>query len=381
MAPDIPLALQTVYAELVDRCADDAFLEAFPEPGEFTSKQVKGRTYWYFQSTRDGRRTQKYVGPETPELLQRIANHRDLRSAWKQRREMVQTLKKARMPAPDHQTGAVIAALANAGVFRLRAILVGTLAYQTYAPLLGVRLTSQSLRTDDVDIAQFQEISVAIQDQTPPLLDVLKEVDPTFMPVAKNIGSNAVTAYATTKHLRVEFLTPNEGPDDEDPRRLPALQTSAVPLRFLDYLIHEPAHAVILHEAGILVNVPAPHRYALHKLIVARRREKGSPKIDKDISQANALLPVLLQKRKPDLRDALAEALARGPRWRRYIAEGLEMINPKTADGIRLLASDSAKTTKGNDLHRAGTDVADDDDDDHDHGDDDRQKHDHERRR
>jgi hypothetical protein len=280
------------------------------------------------------------------------------------------------MPAPDPHTGEVLGALAAAGVFRLRAVLVGTLAYQTYAPLLGVRLTSQSLRTDDVDIAQFQDISVAIQDQTPPLLDVLKEVDSSFRPLAKSIGSNAVTAYATKDHLRVEFLTPNVGSDDEDPRTLPALQISAVPLRFLDYLIHDPVHAVLLHDAGIVVNVPTPHRYALHKLIVARRRDRGSPKIDKDISQANALLPVLLEKRKPDLRDALAEALARGPKWRRYIAEGLEMIDRTTAAAVQDLAPGSKSKTKG--LRPAAVDSdADDDDDDDD--DDDRHEHDHER--
>jgi hypothetical protein len=35
------------------------------------------------------------------------------------------------------------------------------------------------------------------------------------------------------------------------PQALPALQTDAQPLRFLDYLIHEPEPAVLLHNAGI----------------------------------------------------------------------------------------------------------------------------------
>jgi hypothetical protein len=45
------------------------------------------------------------------------------------------------LPRPIPEIGAVIAALAKAGVFRLRGILVGTVAYQTYAAMLGVRLS------------------------------------------------------------------------------------------------------------------------------------------------------------------------------------------------------------------------------------------------
>ncbi|MBL3684602.1 hypothetical protein F2981_18295 (plasmid) [Sinorhizobium meliloti] len=54
---------------------------------------------------------------------------------------------------------------------------------------------------------------------------------------------------------------------------MPALGGAAAqPLRFLDYLIYHPIRAVLLHGAGVLVNVPAPQRYAIHKLIVASRR-------------------------------------------------------------------------------------------------------------
>lgn len=54
---------------------------------------------------------------------------------------------------------------------------------------------------------------------------------------------------------------------------MPALGgASADPLRFLDFLIYEPVRAVLLHKSGISVIVPAPERYAVHKLIVASRR-------------------------------------------------------------------------------------------------------------
>ena len=83
--------------------------------------------------------------------------------------------------------------------------------------------------------------------------------------------------------------TPNEGADTDKPQRLSALQTDAQALRFLDFLIREPEPAVLLYGPGIYVNVPAPQRYAIHKLIVSRRRREGAAKRDKDLHQAEAL--------------------------------------------------------------------------------------------
>jgi hypothetical protein len=38
-----PLVAQTTYAELLERCANAAFNEAFIEEGAFTAKIIKGR--------------------------------------------------------------------------------------------------------------------------------------------------------------------------------------------------------------------------------------------------------------------------------------------------------------------------------------------------
>jgi len=70
--------------------------------------------------------------------------------------------------------------LARSGVFRLRGVLVGTIAYQTYAAMLGVRLRGALTQTSDVDVAQFLSVSIAVQDQTDSMEKVLQEIDPTF---------------------------------------------------------------------------------------------------------------------------------------------------------------------------------------------------------
>jgi hypothetical protein len=68
--------MQTTYAELLQRCAATAFSDAFPEDGTFIPKTIKGKRYWYFQQSSDDGRAQKYVGPETPQLLEQISNHK-----------------------------------------------------------------------------------------------------------------------------------------------------------------------------------------------------------------------------------------------------------------------------------------------------------------
>jgi hypothetical protein len=347
-----PLVAQTTYAELLERCAGSAFNDAFAEEGAFTPKTIKGRRYWYFQAGTGDARTQRYVGAETPELLERIAHHREARDDERERRTLVSTLVRSfSLPRPIPQIGDIVAALAKAGVFRLRGVLVGTVAYQTYPAMLGVRLSVGSLQTGDVDIAQFKNVSVAIGDSTPPVLDVLKEVDKSFRPVPHVVDGRRVTSYTAKGGLRVDFLTPNEGGETGNPQALPALQTDAQPLRFLDYLIHEPEPAVILHDAGIYVQVPSPARFAVHKLIISRRRPEGLAKRDKDLQQAEALLEALAEKRSHDLKLAWQEAYERGPTWRQLLAEGLSQIRASVRDFTLKVADARRSIIPGLDLN------------------------------
>jgi hypothetical protein len=342
--PVPPLILQTTYAELLERCASAAFGDSFPADGVFISKTIKGRRYWYFQLPTEKGRIQQYVGSETPELLERISHHKDSRDDERERRALVSTLVRSfGLPRPIPEIGSMVAALAKAGVFRLRGVLVGTVAYQTYSAMLGIKLPNPILQTGDIDIAQFKNVSVAIEDRTPPMLDILKEVDKTFRPVPHTGGEGHVTTYAAKSGFRVDFLTPNEGPDTDMPQPLPAFQTDAQPLRFLDYLIYEPQPAVILHDAGIYVHVPAPERYAVHKLIISRRRREGTAKRNKDLQQADALLDMLAQKRPHELKSVWTEAIQRGQKWRQLIHEGMSQLAPQSRD-LTLKAVDERRS-------------------------------------
>lgn len=341
---------QTAYAELLERCASAAFNESFPVAGSFISKSIKGKKYWYFQQPTSLGRTQQYVGAETPELLERIARHKEVRDDERERRKLVSALVRSfGMARPAADIGAVIAALSREGVFRLGGVLVGTAAYQSYVAMLGVRLDASSLHTADVDIAQSENISVVIEDQAP-VLEILQKADKTFRPIPHLHRKAGPMTYEARSKLRVDMLTPNDGPETDAPRMLKTLKTGAQPLRFLSYLIRDPEPAAILHEAGIYVRVPSPQRFAIHKLIVARRRHPGSAKSDKDIQQAGALLEILAQKRPYELQSAWQEAVKRGPKWRRLIVEGLSSVNPTIRDAMLKVVGEYRSILPGIDL-------------------------------
>ncbi len=328
-----PLVAQTTYAELLERCEASYFSQAFAEDGTFNSKAIKGRRYWYFQKSTAQGRVQRYVGPETQELLERIKHHREQRDDEKERRALVSALTRAfGLPAPIAPIGDLVAALARAGVFRLRSVLVGTVAYQSYPAILGTKLPNALLQTSDVDIAQFSSISVAVGDQTAPMLDILRGVDKTFREIPPLARHQHTTSYIGKGGLRVDFVTPNEGANTDSPQNLPALQTDAQPLRYLDFLIHDPISAVMLYKSGVLVLVPAPERFAVHKLILALERPPAVTKRDKDVSQAEALILTLLEKRSDELRLAWDEAYGRGPRWRKLLLGGMTRLSSEARD-------------------------------------------------
>ena len=173
----------------------------------------------------------------------RVARHAALKPDIQGRRRLVSTLRRAGFPSPDPLTGEILAALARAGVFRLRACLVGTVAFQCYSGLLGVRLPATAMRTADLDLAQFHGIAVNIGDATKPLLDVLKEVDPSFEPVPSLKSPFLSSVLRNARGYRVELLTPHQGAERADERadELVALPTmpglAAQPLRHMAYAV------------------------------------------------------------------------------------------------------------------------------------------------
>ena len=302
----LPLTAQTAYSDLLARLQEDAVLELGGTP---VLRGRGNRKYWYSVQRLAGRAVERYLGPDSPETREQVERARQAnegsRDRRSQRARLARMCRAGGLPAADAQTGKVLLALSKAGVFRLRGVLVGTHAFRCYAALLGVEIPEARAVTEDIDIAAYRSVSVALDDR----------LDPSLGEALNRIGPF------------VELLTPNEGPDRDEPIELPALGAHALPLRFLDYLIREPVQAAILYRSGVLANVPDPARYAVHKLIVATRRTASAPtKARKDIEQSAALIRVLAEDRPDELEDAYAEARARGPAWREAVDRGARRL-------------------------------------------------------
>lgn len=297
----LPEATITLYGELLDQVRSAAVI---PRSGSFVSKTIGGTTYWYVQRVDGGRKRQIYIGGETPALLARIEGAEEARSMAaddeRRRRELVTMLSAGGMATESAAIGSVLTALDDAGLFRAGAVLVGTQAFGSIANMLGVRLDAQSLRTADVDV-RHPAITIGVAETRTDLLEDLRASDPRFVAVPELNPAHASTSFKVRgRDLRVDLMTP--GRDGSKPRFLPHINAAALPLPGLDYLIAEPVAGVVLSGSAILVQVPSPARFALHKIWVSQRRnvsEQG--KARKDLRQASQVLEVLLEDRPGDV--------------------------------------------------------------------------------
>ncbi len=309
------------YHDLVSLLLDEKVSEMVGQP---VLRQRSGRGYWYDRFRLGNQMTEIYLGEDTPVLQDKISRHQAIKAeidgAQKERARLVRLLRGERFRGLEASFGSLVAALAKVGVFRLGGVLVGTTAFRLYEGELGIRLSFDEVAmTADVDIASFERLSLALEETiSQPIEDVLKPFS--FEPVP-SIGSQSVWRWrqATDKTM-LEFLTPSFE-EDEGIRKLQALGVSAQSLHYLNYLIADPISAAAVYRDGVLVHIPRPERYAIHKLIVSDRREHGpdSLKARKDLLQSELLIQVLAEDRPSDLKEAYKDAMSRGPRWRQRL--------------------------------------------------------------
>jgi hypothetical protein len=320
-AAQLALPITVLYSELHDLTAFDATEPR--RPGSYAVKRIKGARYWYHQRWVGRRRIQEAIGPETPELLARIAEARRATEAWRaesaRRRQLVRSLKSVLGFSVEPLVGRVLAQLAEAGAFRAGAVLIGTHAYRTYGAMLGFRLARANLRTGDIDLAAVERAGEAIEISVP---DAVQAADDAFFIVPPRPGSRLSTALKQKGgEIRVELLTPLASGLPWQPRALRTLGFAAQQAPYLDYLIEDPVEATYLHADGVRVTVPNPARFGFHKLIVAAGRGPGEQaKRAKDLAQAAELWRVLKDARPGDLR-AARKALTRT--GRNYVAKAL----------------------------------------------------------
>jgi hypothetical protein len=330
MPPDDELALPVslLYSELHDLSATDAG-EARREGG-FAAKTINGRTYWYHQIWVGPARVQRSLGRESRDLLDKIEGWKKEAALWRlqngRRRQLVRALKAAARMTTDRLTGKVIARLAELGVFGAGAILIGTHAYATYGPMLGVRLAQANLRTHDID---FGAVELASANVEVSFADAVQSADNAFFVVPARPGSRISTALKYRGgEARVELLTPLKTGRAWEPQVIKSLKFGAQKVPYLDYLIDEPVEATYLTGAGVRVTVPHPARFAWHKLIVAANRDVAShAKAMKDAAQAAELLTILLAARPHEVKRAADQLVARGGAYLKTARGGAKRLD------------------------------------------------------
>lgn len=325
-------AAQVAYQDLLRMHLDEAASEVV---GSIEERHRNGRTYLYDRFRIGTEMKSRYLGEDSPDLRDRLARAANLKAEAQERKKrmsrLARVLRAEGMIGTDRETGSLLLAFARAGVFRLGGTLIGTGAYALYQGELGVRFDSEELaQTGDIDFASFERLSVALGDRVEEEPgDILRSMK--FEAVPGVFDRQIWKWRQSGGEAMVEFLTPAFG--DEGIKPLPALGVSAQALNYLNFLISEPIHAVALYRSGVLVQIPRPERFAVHKLIVASRRHHGpdEAKARKDRAQAEFLVRVLAEDRPDDLAEAYEHARSQGPRWRERIDASLGRM-PATKD-------------------------------------------------
>lgn len=320
--PSLPIPVQTSYQELLQRfgAAPSVSIE-----GSLVRVEKSGRGYWVARRRVGDRVTEEAIGPDSPEVLARVETARAEQAvfrSWNERNSaLVAMLRAAGALTPDQETGKVLLALSRVGFFRVGGILGGTHSFRLYPLLLGVEAPRAEMSvTGDVDMLAPSHIRLLGPREA--LTSRLKATGLAFE-TRFGLEEDTPPKLIVGDTVEVEILSPvsrggarshfHEG-----------LQERVTALRFLEFSLTGPVRQVALYRGGVEVLIPAPERYALHKLIVAQLRQGPfQQKREKDLAQAIWLLELLAEMRPYELWVAYRDLTSRGKAWIRHLAASL----------------------------------------------------------
>jgi hypothetical protein len=324
-------AAETAYANVVTgarqadltRCVADL-------PGGFSSKTVSGKTYWYYQrKSPNDKVVQIYIGPDNAATLELMAAHKqpDRNAGNEHLRRLSRAAIELGCPAMVTAHARILQRLTDHGFFHAGGVLIGTHAFLAYQNMFGVTWAHGTL-TMDLDFAHpGKNISIAVPNSfamdTHEAIDSLRQG---FIP------NNARTTFikADEPDLQLDFVT-TQGRSGDEPVLIKPLNIMMQPLRFMEFSMEDIMKGVLLTQQGpMVVNLPRPERYALHKLIIHGERAGDTRlKARKDLDQAACLLAMLKERAPEDLADAYRDLCERGPGWRTRFSAGLSALQQR----------------------------------------------------
>ena len=332
---DLPVSTATAYAQLhTATMAQELARDISHLHGSYSQKTIKGANHWYFAYREAaGAVRQLYVGPDNPQTRTLIEQAKQSQPS-----DALKPLAKAALAlgaaSMTRQHLSVISRINEYQFFRAGGVLIGTHAFLAYANMLGIRwaMTDQTV---DIDFAHAgKNISVAlpadIRAQPHAAITTMAEG---FLPMMQFRGTQSGTAGASYKHpvqseYQIDFLCPKTS-DDDAPIRIPNLDVALQPLRFMEFSLQGVQQTTLFDTTGraVVVTVPAPERYAIHKLlIIGERTGAFKAKVSKDLAQAAALIAYCTERDPDGLREAWNDALSRGPGWVKRAEQGREAL-------------------------------------------------------
>lgn len=328
---ELSLSAQTAYAQLLDSAMSaDHFRSVADLPGSFAIKTVKGSRYWYYQYTEpSGKLMQVFVGPDN-EVVRRLMERRNQPAASASLIPLARAAVALGCATVLPRHLKVIGRLADYGFFRAGGVLIGTHAFLAYGNMLGLRWGDSS-RTQDIDFAHAgKSVSLAL----PATIEMkahnaIESLEMGFLPVTGISGkSGATNLNPKDPEFRLDFLTvAHRG--GEKPYTHPQLNIPLQPLKFMEFSLQNIQQAALISTGGVvLVNVPHPARYALHKLIVYGEREGTfASKSKKDLHQVASLLAYFREQRPLEIDEAWSDLASRGKGWVRRVRQGMEALD------------------------------------------------------
>jgi hypothetical protein len=200
--------------------------------------------------------------------------------------------------------------------------------------MLGVRWSAAD-RTQDIDFARAaRKVSVLLPGNLEVQVhDAIASLDMGFLPVS-GLASRVGASYLNPREpdFRLDFVTTAHR-GAEAPIRNEQLNVTMQPLKFMEYLLEDIQQAALFCvEGAVLVNVPHPARYALHKLLVhGERAGTFRAKAGKDLMQVASLLAAL-QNRPEELALAWRDLVGRGRAWQSRAVNGLAALRSSHTD-------------------------------------------------
>ena len=328
---ELPVSAATAYAQLqsaalaVELSRDVSHLH-----GSFSTKQVKGTRQWYFSFREpDQRLRQIYVGPDNEQVRALVAKARE-EPPMDRLRPLARAAIALGCTPVQRKHLSVVLRVNEYGFFRAGGVLVGTHAYLAYANQLAVRWVG-SEQTADVDLAHAgRNISVALPANVRAQPhSALTTMDGGFLPIVQYRGSaGASYRHPTEPEFQIDFLTPRSG-DDDEPITIENLDVALQPLRFMEFSLEDRQQATLFDPTGrcVVISIPAPARYAVHKLLIVGEREgRYRAKVSKDLAQVASLLEYFAANDPEAPRLAWQDALSRGPGWRKRALQGRKAL-------------------------------------------------------